>query len=198
MIYENTPTIETDRLVLRKFTENDLYAYFSIMSDEKANQFLPWFVVKTMEEANELLHKNCLDEYQKEVAYRYAICLKKDNIPIGYCGFSGTENNDIGYGLKTEFWYKGIVTEAAAALTKQIKNAGYPYITATHDINNPRSGEVMKKLGMSYKYSYAEQWQPKNIPVIFRMYQLNFDGNNNRTYMEYWNKYENHFIEEYV
>ena len=34
----------------------------------------------------------------------------------------------------------------------------------------------MKRIGMSYRYSYKELWQPKNFPVIFRMYQLNLDG----------------------
>lgn len=54
----------------------------------------------------------------------------------------------------------------------------------------------MKKLGMSYRYSYVEQWQPKNIFVTFRMYQLNFDKNDERVYMEYWNSYDNHFVEQ--
>lgn len=35
----------------------------------------------------------------------------------------------------------------------------------------------MKKVGMKYCYSYKEQWQPKDFPVLFRMYQPNFDGN---------------------
>lgn len=45
----------------------------------------------------------------------------------------------------------------------------------------------MKKLGITYKYSYVEQWQPKDISTTFRMFQLNFDGNEEQTYMEYWN-----------
>ncbi len=109
---------------------------------------------------------------------------------------SESESHDFGYGLKKEFWHRGIVTEAAKAVMKKIIDAGYPYITATHDVNNPRSGEVMKKLGMVYKYSYVEQWQPKDIPVTFRMYQLNFDGKEERTYMEYWDKYADHFVEQ--
>ena len=54
----------------------------------------------------------------------------------------------------------------------------------------------MKKIGMEYKYSYVEQWQPKDISVTFRMYQLNFDGNKKRTYMKYWDTYQEHFIED--
>ena len=54
----------------------------------------------------------------------------------------------------------------------------------------------MKNLGMIYQYSYEEQWQPKNIPVTFRMYQLNFDGENDRVYKKYWEQYPVHFIED--
>ena len=78
---------------------------------------------------------------------------------------------------------------------EQVKKDGLPYITATHDINNPRSGGVMRQIGMKYCYSYEEQWQPKNFPVIFRLYQLNFDGHDERVYKKYWDTYENHFIE---
>ena len=76
-----------------------------------------------------------------------------------------------------------------------MRKIGFSYITATHDRNNPRSGEVMKKIGMTYRYSYEEQWQPKDKLVVFRMYQLNFDGNDGRVYTKYWDMYENHFIE---
>mgnify|MGYP000267218796 FL=1 len=59
-------------------------------------------------------------------------------------------------------------------------------LTATHDVNNPNSGAVMKKLGMVYQYSYEEQWQPKDIPVLFRLYQMDLDGNSGRPYLRYW------------
>ena len=72
---------------------------------------------------------------------------------------------------------------------------GIPYITATHDVNNPRSGGVMRQLGMQYQYSYEEQWQPKNLFVTFRMYQFNFDGQEDRVYQKYWDLCDTHFIE---
>ena len=127
--------------------------------------------------------------------YRYAVCLKKDNIPIGYVHVSGEKSHDFGYGLKKEFWHRGIITEASQAVVDQLRRDGLPYITATHDVNNPRSGEVMKRIGMKYQYSYKEQWQPKNILVTFRMYQLNLDGNEGRIYWEYWERYPVHFVE---
>ena len=185
----------TQRLILRHFTENDVEALFKLLEDETVNTYLPWFPVKNGEEADTFLKERFLNEYDKGECYRYAICLKEDNLPIGYVWVSNDESHDFGYALMQEHWHKGIALEASQAVIEQLKEAGYTDITSTHDIHNPRSGEVMKKLGMEYKYSYVEQWQPKNIPVTFRMYQLNLDGQD-RTFMKYWNQYEVHFIED--
>ena len=105
------------------------------------------------------------------------------------------ESHDLGYGLRKEFWRRGIITEACQAVISQVKKDGMPYLTATHDVKNPRSGHVMQALGMRYQYSYEELWQPKNFPVVFRMYQLNLDGNEDRVFRKYWNQYPNHFVE---
>jgi len=193
----NTPTLETEHLIIRKFTKDDLSALFNIYSDKQVNKFLPWFPLKSMEEAKSLFEKRYAAEYAKSDSYRYAICLKHNNIPIGYINVSTDESHDLGYGLCKEFWHKGIATDAGKAVIKQVKKDGLPYITATHDVNNPRSGNVMKALGMNYKYSYEEMWQPKNFSVIFRMYQLNFDENDEQVYKKYWNKYSGHFIEKF-
>lgn len=192
----NTPTLETERLILRKFTEGDLEALFLIFRDEEVNKFLPWYPMKDLEETKKFYEERYAIKYKQTQAYAYAICLKSDNIPIGYVNVSTEDNHDFGYGLRKEFWHNGIVSEASRAVIEQVKKDGMVYITATHDINNPRSGNVMKSVGMSYKYSYEELWQPKNFLVTFRMYQLNFDGNEERVYKEYWDKYANHFIEK--
>ena len=192
---ENTPLIQTERLLLRKFTENDLDDFFLIMSDIETNRFLPWHCVKNLEEARLFLQKNYIAHYKQASAYHYAICFKENNKAIGYVNFDNGDSHDFGYGLRKEFWHKGITTEASQAIINKLKKNGYKFITATHDINNPRSGAIMEKLGMSYCYSYVEQWQPKDISVTFRMYQLNFDKNDESVYMGYYNKYPEHFIE---
>lgn len=55
----------------------------------------------------------------------------------------------------------------------------------------------MRRLGMRYRYSYKEQWQPKNFPVTFRMYQLNFDGRDQNVYRKYWDLSAVRFIEDF-
>lgn len=78
----------------------------------------------------------------------------------------------------------GLITEAIKEVVIFLKAQGWNYIAATHDINNPASGKVVKKVGMTYKYTYKEQQLPKDILVSFRMYQLNLD-NKDWTYDEH-------------
>lgn len=193
----NTPTLETERLILRRFTKEDIEALFLILKDKEVNWFLPWHPIKSIEETKRFYEERYAVKYVEPQGYAYAICLKTDNFPIGYIKVDMEEHHDFGYALRKEFWHQGIVTEAGKALIEQVRKDGIPYITATHDKNNPRSGNVMKRLGMKYCYSYEEQWQPKNMTVIFRMYQLNFDNNDDFVYKKYWNMYSHHFIEEF-
>lgn len=192
----NTSTLYTERLILRKFNPKDMQAFFEIFQDEITNKFLPWFPLKNIDEAKKFYQERYQTIYDQEQGYAYAICLKEDNIPIGYINIDMHEAHDMGYGLKRDFWHKGIIAEASHALIKQAKKDHIPFLTATHDINNFRSGNVMKNIGMKYCYSYKELWQPKNKLVTFRMYQLNLDEYDNRVYKKYWNTYKTHFIED--
>ena len=185
--------METDRLILRAFEERDMEALYLLLNDKEVNIFLPWFPVKTLKETRDFFQDRFKDQ-----KYTFAICMQENNDPIGYVRIEMNDSYDFGYALRKEFWYKGIVTEASKRLVQLLKKDGIPYITATHDKNNPRSGGVMRQIGMKYCYSYKELWQPKNIPVIFRMYQLNFDEQENRIYKKYWNLYEEHFVEKDV
>lgn len=190
----NTPTLTTERLTLRRFTEGDLGALFRILRDGTVNEFLPWYPVKDIAETKQFYEERYAAKYARPRAYAYAICLKGGG-PVGYINVDTEEPYDLGYGLLQGFWHRGIVTEAARAVIEQMKKDGLPYITATHDRNNPRSGGVVRNVGMEYCYSYEEQWQPKGIPVVFRMYQLNFDGSG-FVYKKYWEESKDRFVEK--
>lgn len=180
--------LTTDRLTLRHFTEQDMAALHLLLQDEAVNTFLPWFPMKNIEQTQAF--------YRARMAgkrYCFAVCFQ--GAPVGYIQADEAGCHDLGYALRREFWHRGFATEAGRALVGLLKADGVPYITATHDRNNPGSGRVMRRLGMRYCYSYEEQWQPKNIPVVFRMYQLNLDGQAGRVYRGYWNRYEKHCIE---
>lgn len=191
----NTPIIETERLRLRPFTGQDLEALFFIFKDEEVNTYLPWFPLKSMDEAHRFFEEQYEEAYKQPRAYKYAVCLKEDDFPIGYVNVSMEDSHDFGYGLRKEFWHKGITTEAGQGVIRQLTRDKLPYVTATHDVRNVRSGQVMKRLGMTYQYSYEEQWQPKDFPVTFRMYQLNLNGDKEFVYRKYWEISKVRFVE---
>lgn len=181
----NTSAIETARLLLRRFGKEDIDAFFDIFSDPELNTYLPWFPLKNKEEAMPFMEEQHLSKYRQPQSCHYAICLKTDNRPIGYVQIKMDESYELGYGLKREWRHQGIVSEACRAVLELAKQEHIPFVSAAHDRTNRPSGQVMKRLGMIYRYSYAEHWQPKNKLVVFRMYQLDLNDSVNRTHEKY-------------
>lgn len=190
---ESTPILKTARLLLRPFRPGDAPALLEILVDREVNRFLPMFPLENLTQAEAYLEE--LLDAQRAGSLHWAVCRRAEGFPVGYIHVDSGESRDLGYGLRRDLWGQGIVTEAGRAVVEAAQAAGLPYLTATHDRNNPASGAVMRKLGMTYRYSYVEQWQPKNIPVTFRMYQLTLDGGADRTYRGYWDRWPKHFVE---
>ncbi len=180
----STPILRTSRTLLRPFADADAPALLALLRDPEVTAFLPVFPLRTLEEARAFMRRPGLF---------WAVCLQ--DAPVGYVHIGEAEPFDVGYALQKRFWGRAIAAEAARAALDFFRECGAPYATATHDVNNPRSGAVMRKLGMTYRYTYREQWQPKNIPVLFRLYQLNLSDPQAATYAGYWQRYAEHFIE---
>ena len=68
----NTPRIETERLILRKFTQGDIEALYRILKDEEVNTFLPWFPLKSLAEARAFFEARYAPKYRQERGYQYA------------------------------------------------------------------------------------------------------------------------------
>lgn len=193
MKIENLQALTTKRLILRPFISEDFTALHELLSDEKVNRFLPWFVHHNIEMTRNFMEENILRSYREGSGYHYAIYFKEDNYPIGYVHVSNDDSRDLGYALAKKYWHQGITSEACLAFIDYLRACGFSYLTATHDVENPNSGRVMQKCSFHYCYSYQEQWQPKDKMVYFRMYQLNFKKDA-EMFMGYWNRYP-YFIE---
>ena len=70
----NTPRLETERLVLRRFTPADVEPLFSLMRDREVNTFLPWFPLETEADAARYLEEHYLD---------YSLRLPLRRLPAG-------------------------------------------------------------------------------------------------------------------
>ena len=179
------------KIILRPFTTDDINSLYEMLSDNETVRFMPIQPFKTIRDATSF-YENVIQKNIENGGKYYAIVL--DRAVIGQINLSSSASNDIGYSIKREHWGHGHASKALSLLIKEIEEEGrLSFITATHDVNNPRSGRVMQKAGLVYKYTYVEPWC-KGFDVSFRLYQKNFKDEN-FTYMEYWNKYDRHFLE---
>lgn len=71
----NTPELETQRLRLRRFTERDIGALYLLLRDEEVNTFLPWFPLKSVEEARTFFEARFAAEYEKPQGYAVSVLL---------------------------------------------------------------------------------------------------------------------------
>ncbi len=145
--------IETERLSLRPFAEDDFETLCKLRSDEEVMRYMGGAEFAKREKVAERLH-HYIDHYKK---YGFAVCgviLKETNEMIGSAGLQYLENTDdveVGYGFDKPFWGKGYASEAAKAmLTFGFENCGFEKIVAVAIPENRASRNVMEKLGMTY------------------------------------------------
>ncbi len=104
-------------------------ALFLILKDEEANKFLPWYSMKSIVETREFYEKRYVSKYMQPRGYAYAICLKENNFPIGYVNIDLEEPYDFGYGLRKEFWHKGIATDTTNPINPLFKYLCYLFLS---------------------------------------------------------------------
>lgn len=63
---KNSPRIETERLILRKFCDQDIGDLHEILKDDIVNTYLPWFVSQNKEDTKKFLYERIYKEYQKK------------------------------------------------------------------------------------------------------------------------------------
>ena len=152
-----TKTIETERLILRRFKIEDAEAMFKNWAcDSEVTKFLSWPPHKSVETTKIILN-DWINSYSSDDYYHWAIILKENgDKPIGSIG--SVDKNEsinmvhIGYCIGRNWWNKGITSEALKALISYfIKEVGANRVEAKHDTNNPNSGKVMMKCGMKYE-----------------------------------------------
>lgn len=151
-----TKKLETERLILRRFEENDYIDMFNNWaSDAEVTKYLTWPTHISIEISKEIVYL-WMKEYSKVENYQWAIELKDDGRVIGSIALlnidNHNENCEIGYCIGREFWNKGITTEAFSTIIEfAFNDVSFKRITGRHDVDNPASGIVMEKCGLKYE-----------------------------------------------
>ena len=148
-----TKRLETERLILRRFTAEDAEAmYRNWASDPEVTEFLTWPPHRSPEITRMLL-EDWVSRYEEGGYFQWAIELKELGEVIGSIAAvklnEATEAADIGYCMGRAWWGRGIMPEALGAVMDYLfDEVGLNRIAACHDALNPKSGRVMDKAGM--------------------------------------------------
>ncbi len=152
--HAGTKTIDTQRLILRRFCVEDADAvYRNWANDPEVAKFLYWNPHENAEETAKLLGE-WVAEYEDCATYNWAIVLKETGEPVGSISTVGKHDDEvrscgIGYCMSKSQWGRGIMTEALTAVIKYLfTETDMNRIISKHDMRNPASGGVMKKSGM--------------------------------------------------
>lgn len=153
--------IETERLILRDFVEDDWHAMLAYNSDplylryndsiegtrERVQELIGWFLAQQKEDPR--------------IKFQLAITLKSNHLLIGNCGVRMDEVNsveaNIGYELDPKHWNNGYATEAARAIVDfGFMRFGVHRIWADCIAENTGSVHVLEKLGMKLEGRFRQ------------------------------------------
>ncbi len=145
------PTLETQRLKLRPYTEADIEELLSVIgAREVAATTLRIAHPYTEQDARDFL------AITKEPGKLWlAITRSSNERLIGGIGLRVDEQHqhaELGYWLGVPYWDQGYATEASREMIRYgFETLGLHRIFASHFKQNPSSGRVLKKLGMRYE-----------------------------------------------
>lgn len=145
--------LQTDRLLLREFVEEDWRRVLAYQSDPLYLRYYDW--AGRSEKEVKAFVKMFLDAQKDRPreAFQLAVCLRANGLLIGNCGVRINKpplrEANIGYELDSHYWGKGYATEAARAILRfGFEALGMHRIWATTLTVNKGSANVLKKLGM--------------------------------------------------
>ncbi len=156
-------TLETERLILRPWNEEDAEDLYKYASNPDVGPIAGWPPHQSTTESLDVI-RNVFSG-----AECYAICLKEDGKAIGAIELKlnghtdMTERDDeceLGYWLGKPFWGQGIMPEAARKIICHgFEDAGMTRIWCGYYEGNTKSKRVQEKVGFKY------QWKSENVDV---------------------------------
>ena len=157
------PVLMTERLVLRRWEEEDAEALFPLAADPDVGPNAGWPPHKDVEESRKIVRMfmKCPEHY--------AVCLREDGRLIGAAALhfgkqtdltDRTDECELGYWIGKPFWGRGFMTEAAKELLRRaFTDCGVRAVWCGYYEGNERSRRVQEKCGFIY------QWTSEDVDV---------------------------------
>ena len=166
------PTIETERLVLRGWRDDDVEPWIAMGTDPRVMEFFPGVYDRAKAESMAALIRAALDTngfgwwvVEPKGGPSFAGVVALQDVPFDA---PFTPAIEVGWRLPHEQWGKGYATEgAAAALRFAFETLGADEVVAMTSALNLRSQRVMERLGMTH--DRADDFDHPKIPEGHRL-----------------------------
>ena len=150
--------IETERLILRPWREDDAESLFKYAQDHDVGRIAGWPPHTSVENSLEIIRTVFA---APEI---YAVVLKETNEPIGCCGImfsnslhaSDMDNRvaEIGYWIGKPYWGQGLIPEAVKALLSRCFNELHlDTVWCGYYDGNIKSKRVCEKSGFRFHHT---------------------------------------------
>ena len=165
------PILETPRLILRPFREDDLDLLAPLMAHTDFMRFS--LGVYSREQTAAFLDK-VIGWQRRGLPSQFAVIYREENRLIGYCGFfhqqiDGIDEIEIGYRLHPDYWNQGLATEAAQAVRDHgFTDLNLPRVISLIHPDNLPSRRVADKNGMTLEKETVFRGFPTLVFVIRR------------------------------
>jgi ribosomal-protein-alanine N-acetyltransferase len=163
--------LETERLLLRHLTPDDLDDLAALYADPVVMRF--WPRPYTREEARERIDR-AIRSYSEVGHDLYATVYKPEDRFIGRCGLlrqviDGAAELEVAYMLAKEYWGRGLATEAARALRDYaFRTLDPPRLISLIDPGNIASQRVAEKNGMRHDRDVEYMGEVTRLYLITR------------------------------
>jgi len=154
--------LETERMILREFTKDDVDNLFDLDSDPDVTRYINGGKTTPRKYIKGKVIPRILGYYKDYNDQGiWAALDKKDGAFMGWFHLRPNHQDktetELGYRLKKHYWGSGYATEGAIALvSKGFNELHVDVIVAIADPDNHASHRVMAKAGLKYEKQYRE------------------------------------------
>jgi RimJ/RimL family protein N-acetyltransferase len=147
--------LETERLLLRWFTVDDIEAFHELGSDPRVIRYVGNRPFASREAAKEILTAAPLRDYATYGYGRFACVWKETGDVVGFCGpkfLPDMQDVDLGYRFLPRFWGMGLATESSLAVLAYAQHRlNLKRLIGWVHPDNAASTRVLAKLGFSFE-----------------------------------------------
>ncbi len=160
-LFENIPTLKTERLVLKQIDLSDAPALFSIKSDAEGTSKYGREPHKNLEETKRWV-KQLITNFKEKESLAWSIHLQDTDEAIGLVTLWNLDPEsfvgELGYELHRNYWRRGIMFDALKAVIDWLmRETPLNRIEACPIKENIPSVKMLEKLGFKYEGNLRER-----------------------------------------